>query len=162
MDFSLREFSVDQAPAFMPMFDAFPHGVCKADLVRYTLLKHFKGIYADLDCQCLQSKEPLLNGRNLVIVTELEENLQQKNIQVRELNQIVCPSFIASEPNHPVLLDALSRLCHFDPTAVINTDDVLDCTGPFFLSHVFDANPAYGIHLIPSEQIYPFSKADCW
>ena len=62
MDFSLRDFSVDQAPAFMPMFDAFPYGVCRADLVRYTLLKHFKGIYADLDCQCLQSKEPLLNG----------------------------------------------------------------------------------------------------
>ena len=146
----------------MPMFDAFPHGVCKADLFDYSLLKHFKGIYADLDSQGLQSIETLLNGCNLVIVMELEENLQQKNIQLCELNQIVCASFIASESNQPVLLDVLSRLCHFHLTAVINTDDVLECTGPFFLNRVFSANPAYGIHLIPFEQIYPFRKADCW
>ena len=52
------------------MFDAFPHGICKADLGRYLLLLSFGGIYADLDCQCLQEIEPLIDGRQLVIATE--------------------------------------------------------------------------------------------
>ena len=161
-DLSLREFVADQAPSFLSMFDAFPHGVCKADLGRYLLLLSFGGIYADLDCQCLQEIESLLDGRQLVIATEPKEHLQQKNVQARELTQIVCPSFIASEPGHPLLLDVLSTLRDLDPAAVIDTDDVLDCTGPFLLSRVFANNPSYDEHLIPSKQIYPFSKADCW
>lgn len=42
-------------------FDTAKHLAQQADILRYELLFHFGGIYADVDVECLKSFEPLLN-----------------------------------------------------------------------------------------------------
>lgn len=161
-DSELRDFISDQAPEFLRIFDSYTHGVCKADLGRYLLLQHLGGIYADLDCQCLRPIAQLLEGKELVISAEPKDHLSQKNVQDRDLTQIICPSFIASEPNHPLWHDVLSKIKKSNPLLISDTDDVLDYTGPFLLSKIFSDNASYSKYLVPTEKIYPFSKKDCW
>jgi hypothetical protein len=161
-DETLEAWVAEQAPEWLSHFLAYPRSICRADLGRYLLLNHLGGVYADLDCQCLQPITPLLQDRPLVISTEPEAHHDQITVQERGLHQIVCPSFIASVPGHPVWMEVLNALRQFDPALVLSSNDVLDATGPFLLSRVFAANPRYGQHQISSELIYPFSKHDCW
>jgi glycosyltransferase involved in cell wall biosynthesis len=161
-DASLRTFIAEHAAQFLPIFDGYSHGVCRADLGRYLLLQHCGGIYADLDCQCLQPLAPLLEGHELVVAPEPEIHHQQKNVLERGLQQIICPSFMASVPAHPLWGDVLAELSRFSPADVLTPDDVLDATGPFMLSRVFAAKPGYASGLVSADLIYPFTKTDCW
>jgi glycosyltransferase involved in cell wall biosynthesis len=161
-DQSLEAWVSEQAPEFLPLFLAYPRSICRADLGRYLLLNRIGGVYADLDCQCLRPIAPLLAGRPFAIATEPAAHHNQAAVQERGLNQIVCPSFIASEAGHPFWLEVFDELRRIDPSQVLTSTDVLDATGPFLLSRVFTSNPQHEQHLINSEQIYPFSKEDCW
>ncbi|MFM7314363.1 MAG: glycosyltransferase family 32 protein [Cyanobium sp.] len=161
-DASLRDFIAERAPEFLPFFDGVAQGVCRADLGRYLLLLHFGGIYADLDCQCLQPLAPLLQGRELVIAPEPDPHHRQPSVLERGLIRLLCPSFLASVPGHPLWSDVLSALGTFDPASVVSHDDVLDATGPFLLSRVFEAKGHHERQLLSTEMIYPFSKEDCW
>ena len=109
-DKTLRKFIAQQATAFLPLFDNYIHGVCRADLGRYLLLQHYGGIYADLDCQCLRPLGSLLEGRELVIAAEPAFHQQQKHVIERGLNKVICPSFMASIPRHPFWDDVPKRM----------------------------------------------------
>ena len=161
-DKSLRKFIADQASSFLPFFDGYTKGVCRADLGRYLLLNHYGGIYADRDCQCLRPLGPLLEERELVIAAEPAIHQLQKNVIQRDLKRIIGNSFMASLPHHPFWSDVLSTLKEDAPSSIQNSDDVLDATGPFLLSRVVDSLPRYQRHLVPEDLINPFSKADCW
>ena len=161
-DQSLEAWVSEQAPDVLPLFLAYPRSICRADLGRYLLLNRIGGVYADLDCQCLRPIAPLLEGRQLAFANEPAAHHDQAAVQDRRLDQIVCPSFIASEAGHPFWLDVFDELRRFDPSQVLTSNDVLDATGPFLLSRVFASSPEHNQHLIASEQIYPFSKDDCW
>ncbi len=161
-DRSLEAWVAEQAPEFLPLFLAYPRSICRADLGRYLLLARLGGVYTDLDCQCLRPIAPLLDGRQLLMANEPETHCDQISVQEHGLAQIVCPSFLASEPGHAFWIDVLQDLRGFDPALVLSNNDVLAATGPFLLSRVVAANPHYEHHQIASEQVYPFSKSDCW
>lgn len=161
-DASLRAFIAEQARPFLPLFDGFPRGVCRADLGRYLLLQHFGGIYADLDCQCLQPLEPLLAGRELVVAPEPAEHDQGETAQLLGLQRIVSPAFLASVPGHPLWSEALEALLRLDPEAVRSNEAVVAATGPGLLTRLFEARPAYAAELVPAPWLHPFSKDDCW
>ncbi|WP_413440376.1 glycosyltransferase [Synechococcus sp. MIT S1220] len=161
-DATLRQFIAQHVPTFLPLFDSYSKGVCRADLGRYLLLQYFGGIYADLDCQCLRPLAPLLEDRELLIATEPAIHHLQKNVILRGLKRVICPSFIASIPGHPFWSDVLLSLTKYPPSSIKTTDDVLDATGPFLLSRVLVALPKYKQYLVPEGLINPFSKADCW
>lgn len=161
-DESLEAWVREQAEEFLPLFLAYPLSICRADLGRYLLLDRIGGVYADLDCQCLQPITPLLADRELVISTEPQAHHAQVSFQERGFSQIVCPSFIASEPGHPFWCDVAEELQGSDPSQVLTSTDVLDATGPFLLSRVFTSKPQHQRHLVASALIYPFSKDDCW
>lgn len=161
-DSRLEAFVRDQAPEFLPLYLAYPRPICRADLGRYLVLNLIGGVYADLDCQCLQPIDPLLENRELAIACEPSAHQQQDSVQERGFDQIVCPSFIASEARHPFWQDVLTALRQVDPTRVLTNTDVLDATGPFLLSRVVAGQPEHERHLLPSALIYPFSKEECW
>ena len=50
-------------PWFYKHIGAFKTGVEKADIMRYFILYHHGGVYADLDMECLRPWEPLLQVR---------------------------------------------------------------------------------------------------
>ncbi|CZR56649.1 related to SUR1 protein [Phialocephala subalpina] len=55
-----RLFIKDHYPWFLPTYNGYNFPVQRVDTVRYFLLRHFGGIYIDLDNGCLENLEPLL------------------------------------------------------------------------------------------------------
>ncbi|HIB77016.1 MAG TPA: hypothetical protein EYO58_05245 [Flavobacteriales bacterium] len=54
-----RELIERVDPTFLPLYDAYPYPIQRADAVRYYILKYYGGIYVDLDIQANQSFEPV-------------------------------------------------------------------------------------------------------
>ena len=47
---------------------AAPNFGQKADILRYELLERYGGVYVDVDMECLQSLDPLLDARGLIFL----------------------------------------------------------------------------------------------
>lgn len=54
-----REFIADEYPWFLHTYDNFRMPIQRVDTLRYFLIRHYGGIYLDLDNPCLTSLEPL-------------------------------------------------------------------------------------------------------
>ena len=50
-DHDNRELIKRVDPEFLPSYDAYKYPIQRADAVRYYILKHYGGIYVDLDMQ---------------------------------------------------------------------------------------------------------------
>ena len=61
-DADSRKFLVEHYPWFVPIFDAYPYPIQRADAIRYFILHHFGGIYMDLDVGCLRRFDPPPQG----------------------------------------------------------------------------------------------------
>lgn len=55
-----RALITDHYPWFLDQYDAYPNNIQRADSVRYFILYHYGGVYADMDVQPLRSIEPML------------------------------------------------------------------------------------------------------
>jgi len=58
-DRSSKEFMEKEYPWFLPTYKRFKFPVQKIDALRYFLMRHYGGIYIDLDNGCLTDLEPL-------------------------------------------------------------------------------------------------------
>ncbi len=57
-----RRFIEKYYPWFLPVYDAYPREIYRADAVRYFFLYQFGGLYADMDTECLRSVERLFES----------------------------------------------------------------------------------------------------
>eukprot|EP00041_Stephanoeca_diplocostata_P024875 m.640560 g.640560 ORF g.640560 m.640560 type:complete len:318 (+) comp22622_c0_seq7:272-1225(+) len=62
-----REFIEKEYPWFLPTFDAYPNGIQRADAIRYFILYHYGGVYADMDVDPLRSVEPMLANSEAMV-----------------------------------------------------------------------------------------------
>ena len=69
-DASIRSFLKQEYEWFLPTFDGYAYPIQRVDAARYFILRHFGGVYMDLDVGCLRRLEPLLNATALVPKTE--------------------------------------------------------------------------------------------
>jgi hypothetical protein len=157
-DGDLAELVETRYPELVGLYRGYARPISRADLGRYLVLETFGGVYADLDCECLKPLGPLLEGASLLIGVEPDEHAREPLIRARGLTQIVCPSFIASIPGHPFWRDVRARV-----VAAAAETAVVDQTGPFLLTRVFEASETGAdVTLAPASQTYPFTKAQCW
>lgn len=54
-DETSRTFFQDEYPWFLPVYDQLPEKVQKVDILKYFLMRHYGGIYIDLDNVCMRS-----------------------------------------------------------------------------------------------------------
>lgn len=66
-----RAFIAENYPWFLPIYDAYPAEIYRVDVVRYFWLYHFGGVYIDMDSECLQPLEPLLERHGGVILGQM-------------------------------------------------------------------------------------------
>lgn len=78
-------------------------GAFKADLWRYCILYIYGGVYSDIDTVCKGSLGPFLEGSDFVTPIDLNHNSEGNRWYLFN-------SFIASTPNHPILLQCISRV----------------------------------------------------
>ncbi|MBP2307309.1 glycosyltransferase [Azospirillum melinis] len=159
-DGDIERFVAEEHPALLPVFRGYADPIARIDLARYLILRRFGGVYADLDFECLQPIDGLLEGRSLVVGLEPEEHGGLAKAVERGLSRILCPSFLASVPGHPFWDHLLDRLVEARHCA-----DVLDATGPFLLTRAhaeYEGTNGAAVTVLPPELLYPVTKEDCW
>jgi len=153
-----REFLENYYSWFLPVYDAYRENICRVDAVRYFIMYHYGGLYVDLDFECLRPVDQLLEEHRLIFGLEPDAHVDLPQVKFRNFKQIVCPSFIASEPAHPFW-------SYFFQYLVLNyyLPDPLDATGPFALTRAYNEYSAPSeIKLLPAKLLYPATKFDCW
>ena len=149
-----REFLARHYAWFLPVFDNYPSPIMRADAVRYFILFHFGGVYADLDMECCRSVSPLLAGRPLVLGLEPDAHLSTPLARERSLTRIIGNALMASVPGHPFWETVFKALvgAHRDPGP-------LDATGPFMLTRAWEAcKDKTGIFMEPPHRFYPIDN----
>ena len=121
-DADSRRFLVKQYPWFVETFDNYPHGIQRADAIRYFVLYHFGGIYMDLDIGCVRPMDPLL--RFEVVLPE--------TIPVGISNDLM---FAA--PRHAFFERVIRQLPSFAHSYGLHYPTVMFSTGPMFLSTIY-------------------------
>lgn len=157
-DFDNRELIRKYYSWFLPVYDAYPEAIMRADAVRYFILDHFGGVYADLDYECLRPMEPLLAGKELVFGLEPENHLEIDLARERNLNRIVCNAWMASIPAHPFWEHVIRKLVEYH-----DQRGVLDATGPFLLTQACQTYPRpEQISIEPARLLYPITREVPW
>jgi mannosyltransferase OCH1-like enzyme len=165
-----RAFISRYFPWFLPVYDAYPAEIYRVDMVRYFYLYLFGGLYADLDTQCLQPLDKVLD-RSGVVLGQLGQD--------PSFTQSVPNAIMASSPREEFWLFVIGK-------AMVEADKPVrpeDSTGPALLRR---ALIAYGrgdpppdsvirlmkrllpadlmpfpdrsiVHILPAEEWYPLS-----
>lgn len=129
-DKSSRELIASDYPWFLPVFDAYPHNIQRADAIRYFVLHKYGGIYMDLDIGCKRRLDSLLRF----------EAILPKTIPVGVSNDLM---FAAK--GHPFVKQLTENLARFNHNFLTPYATVMFSTGPMFVSAVYrmfsDAHP---------------------
>ena len=151
-------------PWFYKHIGAFKTGVEKADIMRYFILYHYGGIYADLDMESVRPIEPLLERHDrhwgVALASEPFDHAQNQDSR----NLLVCNAMMISQPRHPFWEAVFKALLEKVPQLRHNTEDLspVDTTGPVLLTRVFEKHPeAYmDVMVYPSNVFYPLKDGD--
>lgn len=127
-DRALLEFVGEHYPDFLDTFCSYPSGIFRADAGRYLLLHHFGGVYADLDCECVASFDPIMAEDRVVLCKEPAVHAAAQ-IPQRGLPYLLFNGTMASPARHPFWEHLLGYL----PNAARGSE-VLDATGPCLLT----------------------------
>lgn len=92
-DEDIIDFLKNDFPDFLESYKKIKYGASKADLWRYLIIYKFGGVYADMDCRCIN---PLRQWIDLeaAFVTQLG------------INKDICQWLIVSVPDNPIFLRA--------------------------------------------------------
>lgn len=95
-DEDIKDFLRNEFPHFLTGYLNIKYGASKADLWRYLILYKYGGVYADMDCICLQ---PLANWVNpgSPFTTQIG------------INRDICQWLIMTEPGNPIFLRAAEQ-----------------------------------------------------
>lgn len=146
-----RSFLARHYPDFLPYYDGYATPICRVDAVRYFLLKHFGGVYADLDFECLEPLDELLATDAVVLGEEPEEHLRMHRREHPDLQHIVCNAFMASPPAHPFWDHVIACMiaAHHEPGP-------LNATGPFLLTRALETYPGTApVQVLSGSALYP-------
>ena len=95
-DDEMRKFIRFSFPDYLQAFEKIKHGASKADLWRYLVMFKYGGVYADIDCICVNPLKEWIDP-DAAYVTQFG------------VNKDVCQWLIISIPGNPILLRAAER-----------------------------------------------------
>lgn len=139
-------------PAFLPTFLAYSYQIQRVDAVRYLILLHEGGVYADLDLECLRPVDALLADRTFVICREPAVHADWVDADL-----LLCNAFMAAVPGHPFLAAIGAELLRSDPHITFHSE-VLTTTGPAMVARVASAFPLDARSVLESHTVYPFAS----
>lgn len=98
-DNDIIDFLKTDFPDFLEGYNKLKFGASKADLWRYLIVYKYGGIYADIDCKCINSLRKWIDP-NATYVTQLG------------INKDICQWLIISIPQNPIFLKAAELTLH--------------------------------------------------
>ncbi|PWN29874.1 hypothetical protein BDZ90DRAFT_230710 [Jaminaea rosea] len=138
-DATSRTFIAQHYPWFLPIFDAYPYAIQRADAIRYFVLHHYGGIYMDLDIGCRRRLDPLLRFEVVLPVTR----------PVGVSNDLI---FAAKQ--HPFMDQTIHNLVTFNHRYLTHYPTVMFSTGPMFVS------ASYGLYVEAHGPASPSNPSD--
>jgi inositol phosphorylceramide mannosyltransferase catalytic subunit len=130
-------------PDYAKIIDSFPFAIQKIDTVRYMLLYHYGGVYADMDIECTRPSS--YQADVLLPKTPNAVNTKQ-----------MTNSFMISKPRHPFWLYVLEQIKHYRAPFyhVGKHMKVMGCTGSWMITRCYnELQHRHRLGTIPSEII---------
>jgi len=158
-DEECEKLIAEELPEFYPTYLAYPKGIFRADIFRVAVLYLRGGVYADLDVECLQPLDDLIqavgDGKWEVLLARDHPAHEKLHWQDRAMWM---NAFFVAKAGSRFLKDVLAQYarnlelgCAFD--------DVVGQTGPGLFSRVIEHSGhgvyGYGIRPLPWRWIYP-------
>ncbi len=126
-DASMRAFMAETYPALLPIYDAYPRNIQRADFFRYAVLHAQGGVYSDLDVEAHAPIDPLL-ALDCFVGVEPFEHVGDHRRQAG-IGYLLSNAFMGSVPGHPFWREILDLA----PVVAANSGDVFQSTGPFLV-----------------------------
>ena len=151
---AIDEFLLNSFPDFIENYHSFPHNVQRWDAIRYLILYKIGGLYVDLDYECLEPLETLLEDKTCCFGLDPEEHCRIFNKPL-----IISNAFMATIPNHPFFRKIIEEISVNNSEATDTFNYVLETTGPYMISKLYSlSQEKETICLLPAELISPLSK----
>jgi len=168
-DEDIDRFIKQEYPEFFPLFQSYSHKLQKVDAVRYFILYHYGGVYADMDMDALKPLDPLIARHSCIISRERYAQTMFLWSQKESLMNCI----MASSPRHPFMKFVMSKLPN-TASSTLNTafnrlirssKYILTSTGPLALTEIFyDYKPCRqnslmcDVYLSEPEELLPTLK----
>lgn len=138
-DSACRRLVGEDFPSLLSIYDECPHAVQRADIFRYLVVARHGGVYADMDMECVQPLDPLLEGRRAVF--GVEDVLTARRARKLDLlhRERIANFIFAAEAGHPIfdeIVDWIGAL----PGDRDMEREVLETTGPGMLTNLVQAH----------------------
>jgi mannosyltransferase OCH1-like enzyme len=146
-DWEYKLWTLDHVVSFgmknISSFNRSSNMGAKSDIFRYEILNRHGGLYIDTDFECVKSFNDLLYLDFFTGVARWD--------QPGFLNGL-----IACTPGHPIMIDAVNRLCNVTP----RFHEIMDVTGPLFFTPVvskyMSEHPEGKVVVFPTSFFYAF------
>lgn len=149
-----RNFIAAHFPYFLPVYDSYSTNIQRVDAVRYFILYKYGGFFIDLDFECLANIEPIVNDATCVFGCEPREHCEIHNKQL-----IISNAFMGAVPGSLFFKALCSELNYNRIITDHPNDRVLETTGPFMLSRLYDSyERKEEIKLLDPCFMYPLTK----
>ena len=152
---SINDFLESYFPDYKPVYLNFSFNVQRWDFIRYLILYHFGGLYADMDYECFVPLDSLLKDENCCMGLEPASHARE-----HAKTFVVGNALMATVPGHPYFVRIIEDMIKNKSTVFSNyyTLQILESTGPFLTTRVYNAYPEKEqIKLLPDELIAPLS-----
>jgi len=139
-DEAMDAFMRAKYPAFYPMYASYDIHIKRVDVVRYFILYHFGGIYADMDYECMQRfYEELPVGKACIAESPWVMEKYQN-------------ALMASPQGHPFWLVVFQLIAREAQWCLESPADpgrtVLSCTGPNIIREAVAMSPPDAVHAL--------------
>lgn len=127
-----RDFIVKNYPGFISIYDSYPNAIQRVDAVRYFILHKVGGVFIDIDFECFQNIEPLLENSNCVFGIEPEEHCK-----IHKEDIVVCNAFMACNPANRFFKLICEKIKNVTIKEKNSFTDILQSTGPLILTAIY-------------------------
>ena len=138
-----REFIKQNYNWFLDTFDNYPKNIQRADAIRYFILYHYGGIYADLDCEVRENFYQYLDQNNINLAESIHSNEKRNTMN----------HLMASNKNNEKWKKVFTNL-----EKKKKLGSTIQSTGPAILNVLKDEN----INLLSCKDFNPLKRRPWW
>jgi len=138
-------FVRQEFPGFYPVYAGFERNIMRADVIRYLIMFKLGGMYLDLDYEFLKP----FDFEDAELVLPMNRSLASGDSYDGVGNCV-----FASVPGHVFWSDAIEDLRN-KPPDTRHYGEVIDATGPMFLTRIYDRKPYPGVLVTGRELFHP-------
>jgi len=150
----IQDFLESYCSDFLPFYHSYPFNVQRWDAIRYLILYHIGGMYADLDYECLRPLDVLLSGSTCCM--GMEPPLHKNAVNLLPIGN----ALMASAPKHPymaAIIDDLKTNFSVDYKKG-DIQQILATTGPLMVARVYrEYKKKKDVTLLPADLVSPVS-----